>query len=88
MSPDLDYEFAKAKEEALVFIKAHNRNLPSDNCPRCGDEGHLPGLPCPACGYRHSVSWAILRGTEWGYAAVAISNPKLVLGSFLVEDQK
>lgn len=86
MQPDLDYSFIAARKAACRFISEHNRQLPSDFCPSCRDESHVPGLMCPACGYRHPVPWAILRDTEWGYAAVAISNSKLVIRDFPIEE--
>jgi hypothetical protein len=59
--------------------------LPSDRCPKCLGDGHVPGLTCPACGYRHAVAWAILRDGEWGYEIVSLTNRKHVLARFDVE---
>lgn len=84
MQPDLDYAFIAARKAAREFINEHNRGLPSDFCPKCGDEGHVPGLMCPACGYRHDVPWAILQDTEWGYEVVALTNRRKVFAVFNV----
>lgn len=85
MADDLETSFAQARVEALEFIKRHNEKLPSEYCPFCGDEGHLPGLPCPACGYRHVVAWAILRDGEFGYDVVTLTDRKTMLARFNVE---
>lgn len=78
--------FAEAKAEALGFVAGYNASLPSKACPECGDLGHVPGLRCPACGYRHDRSWAILRDTEWGYDVVPLTNRKSILASFRIKE--
>lgn len=81
---DLEQEFADAKGQALDFIGAYNAKLPSKACPACNDAGHVPGLRCPCCGYRHPQSWAILRDTEFGYDVVPLTNRREVIASFEV----
>ena len=81
----LEGAFQLQKDRALSFIEKHNAALPSKRCPECHDEGHVPGLRCPACGYRHGVAWAILRDGEWGYEVIALTNRKKVLAEFRVE---
>lgn len=84
MNESLEYlegAFAVARSQALVFIEEHNAALP-DICPKCDDSGHVAGLRCPACGYRHRISWAIIRDTEWGYEAVSLTNRRKVLAVF------
>lgn len=89
-APDhyLDSAFRRQKAEALRFIDDFNDKLPAQNCPNCGAEGHVPGLPChnAECGYKHEVSWAILLDTEFGYEVVALNNRKHVFASFNVPD--
>ena len=82
----LDRAFAAAKEEAVSYATGYNLSLPSRACPQCGDCGHVPGLRCPACGYRHDRSWAIIRDTEWGYDVVWLTNRRKVLASFRIKD--
>ena len=77
--------FLGKKRQALAFIHDYNASLPSDRCPSCGDQNHVPGLRCPVCSYRHAVSWVILRDGEWGYEAVALTNRKTILATFNVE---
>lgn len=81
----LDAAFKQARTNAVLFIEAYNARLPSRACPSCDDEGHLPGLRCPACGYKHSSTWLILRDTEWGYEAVTLTNRKFIVASFPLE---
>lgn len=78
----LDGAFAAAKAEALDFLSGYNASLPSHACPGCGDAGHVPGLRCPACGYKHDRAWAILRDTEWGYDVVELTNRRKILARF------
>ena len=88
MPPDnLEQEFTEAKARALDYIGTYNAKLPSKACPECGDEGHVPGLRCPCCGYRHHQSWAILRDTEFGYDVVPLTNRRQILATFKVEDR-
>lgn len=82
----LEKAFADAKTDALDFIKKYNAKLPTESCPKCGDAGHIPGLRCPACGYRHNIAWAILRDSEWGYEVIALTNRKTVVREFRVAD--
>jgi hypothetical protein len=82
----LDRAFSEAKTEALGFVAGYNASLPSQACPECGDAGHVPGLRCPACGYKHDRAWAILRDTEWGYDVVWLTNRKKVLASFRIKE--
>ena len=82
MAQDLEKEFAQAKRDALSFIAKYNAALPSANRPGCGDEGHVPGLRCPTCGYRHAVAWTILRDGEWGYEVIALCDRKKILARF------
>ena len=81
----LNTAFLVQKDLALSFIEKYNAKLPSEKCPSCGDTGHVPGLRCPACGYRHHTAWAILRGGEWGYEVVALTNRRKILAEFRVE---
>lgn len=78
--------FAEAKAQALGFVARYNASLPSTACPECGDAGHVPGLRCPACGYRHDRAWAILYDTEWGYDVVWLTNRKKILASFRIKE--
>lgn len=82
---DLDAAFEKQKQHALEYIHTFNAKLPSAACPGCGDEGHVPGLKCPVCGYRHPIAWAILRDTEFGYDAVALTQRARVYQTFNVD---
>lgn len=82
----LTVAFAQARTMALDYIGKHNDRLPATACPDCGDDGHVPGLRCPACGYRHDVSWVILRDTEWGYDVVPLNDRRKVVVSFKVQD--
>lgn len=75
--------FARALAAAREFAETHNSSLPRW-CPACGDEGHIPGLLCPGCGYRHRIAWAIVRDTEWGYDVVSIADRRQVLAKFSV----
>lgn len=77
--------FASAREKARAYAEEYNSCLPAQSCPRCGDVGHVPGLRCPACGYRHPKAWVIVRDTEWGYEVIALTNRRLVLADFPVE---
>lgn len=81
----LEEAFRHQKDRALCFIRKHNATLPSDSCPSCHEEGHVPGLRCPACGYRHKTPWAILRDTEFGYEVIPLTNRKVVIAEFKVE---
>ena len=81
----LEGAFRFQKSRALSYIEEYNAALPSKHCPSCHDDGHVPGLCCPACGYRHAVAWAILRDGEWGYEVVSLINRKKVLAEFRVE---
>ena len=81
----MDGAFARQKARAKEFIFHFNAGLPSRECPGCRLDGHVPGLPCPECGYVHPVAWVILLDTEWGYAAVAINARRHVVASFHVE---
>lgn len=81
-SDRLGRAFSVAKTEALSFITGYNASLPSQACPSCGDEGHVPGLRCAACGYKHDRAWAILRDTEWGYDVVELTNRRKILARF------
>lgn len=83
----LGLAFGAQKAKALKFIAAYNETLPSSHCPQCRDEGHVPGLVCPACGYRHHIAWAILRDNEWGYEVVPLASRKTVLARFNVEEE-
>ena len=85
-SEDFEQKFAEAKSRALDYIGAYNAKLPSKACPECNDDGHVPGLRCPCCGYRHPRAWAILRDTEFGYDVVLLTNRKQILASFDVND--
>lgn len=78
--------FREAKIKALRFIEHFNEGLPTDHCPFCGVNGHVPGLPCPECSHCYEVPWAILLPGEWGYEVVAINNRKNVIMEFYVED--
>jgi hypothetical protein len=81
----LDWAFSIQKARVYAFVEQHNANLPIDNCPECCIAGHIPGLPCPNCGYEHPVSFAIIRDGEWGYEAVAIDDQKRTIARFDVE---
>lgn len=81
---DWDRAFEEERQKALQFIEKHNAELPTPDCPQCGEDGHVPGLPC-RCGYKHPVSWVILRDTEWGYAAVSLNNQRHALARFHVD---
>lgn len=81
---NLERVFAVARSRAAVFVAEHNAPLPK-NCPGCHDSGHVPGLRCPACGYRHRIPWAIIRDTEWGYEVVALTNRRTVFCVFNVD---
>ncbi len=86
----LESAFRCQKKKALEFIDQFNERLPSQNCPNCGIEGHVPGLPCPAadCGYKHEISWAILLDTEFGYDVVALNDKRgPAFARFNVADQ-
>lgn len=85
-SRDWDAAFAWQRQRALRYIELYNMALPRKHCPRCQTEGHLPGIPCPDCGYRHAQGWCILRDTEMGYDAVCIGKPMVVIASFNVDD--
>lgn len=80
--------FALERKNAHAFAAAHNRRLPTRRCPSCKDgvHGHVPGLVCAACGYRHSVSWAYVKDTEHGYDVVGIGRSRRVYASFVVID--
>lgn len=84
----LDRAFEGLKAEALSFAEGYNASLPSKECPKCGDAGHVPGLRCAACGYRHERSWAILRDTEWGYEVVWLTNRRKVLATFSLREEE
>ncbi len=77
--------FRLQKNRALSFIEKYNAALPTRCCPACHDTGHVPGLRCPACGYRHHTAWAILRDGEWGYEVIALTNRRKILAEFRVE---
>lgn len=70
---------------AVLFIESYNARLPAKACPSCKEVGHLPGIQCPTCGYKHGETWLILRGTEWGYEAVALTNRKKIVAVFPIE---
>ena len=80
----LEEAFHHARHRALAFIKKHNDMLPTD-CPKCREEGHIPGLRCPNCGYLHGTAWAILRDTEYGYDVIPLNDRRRILESFTVE---
>ena len=89
MTDDNDLEvltlaFRKAKRSAEQYANQYNASLPSEACPGCGVDGHVPGLKCP-CGYRHDKSWVILRDSEWGYEVVALNNRSIVHEHFKAE---
>ena len=86
----LDREFAEAKKKALTFIEKFNDKLPTQQCPNCHSEGHVPGLPCPeaTCGYVHPVSWVLLLDTEFGYSCVSINNRKHTVATFNVDEDE
>lgn len=69
--------FDKAKKDASAFLSKYNAALPGV-CPSCGEDGHLPGLPCVNCDYVHDVCFAILIDTEWGYEAATLKGRKTV----------
>lgn len=81
----LSTAFQNAKAEAEVFAEKYNSQLPIEKCPGCGEPDHCPGLACPDCGHVHSVSWAIIKDTEWGYDVVALNNKKLRVAEFRVD---
>jgi len=72
----LTVAFAEARAAALTYAARYNASLPVTACPQCDDGGHVPGLLCPACGYRHPVPWLILVDTEYGYELVSIARPR------------
>lgn len=80
----LDRAFARAREKAAAFASKRNSKLPAAACPQCSDSGHVPGLRCPSCGYKHSEPWSIVLDTEWGYAVVALTNRRMVFAEFKV----
>jgi len=83
----LDSAFDEAKQKAIAFIEHFNSELPIDACPHCRSEGgHVPGLPCCDCGYVHSVPWAVLRSSEYGWVVVSIGNSRHLIISFDVDD--
>lgn len=82
----LERAFAQQREAATDFCREFNASLPSRACPKCGEAGHCPGVPCFQCGYTHSVSWAILRDTEHGYDVVSLTDRRNVLASFTVPE--
>ena len=87
---DLDHDvyekaFLKARGQAVRFIDRYNSQLPTKACPACSDDGHVPGLCCPACGYVHSKPWLILRDTEFGYEARQLTKGRVVIAKFDVE---
>jgi hypothetical protein len=81
---ELDGRFRAARAQTEAYVEKFNAALPTDHCPQCHAEGHCPGLPCPTCGYRHEVSWLIVLDTEWGYAAVALNDRRVVVAEFKV----
>lgn len=88
---NLDYlesEFRTAKKKALKFIDKFNDKLPTDRCPACHSDGHVPGLFCPeaTCGYIHPVSWVLLLDTEFGYDIVSLNNRRHCVASFNVDE--
>lgn len=83
----LDRDFKKAKGDATAFAEKYNAILPTENCPGCGTKDHCPGLACPECGYVHSLSWAILRDTDWGYDVVPLNKPRhVIIAGFYVKN--
>jgi hypothetical protein len=82
----LEKLFGSARLRAGAYAEKYNSHLPGASCPKCHDLGHVPGLRCHMCGYRHPTSWAIIRDTEWGYEVVALTNRKKVIEKFNVED--
>jgi hypothetical protein len=84
----LGREFQQAKKKALRFIERFNEKLPTQQCPNCRTEGHVPGLPCPeaTCGYVHPVSWVLLLDTEFGYSVISISNRRHTVAVFNVDE--
>ncbi len=84
---ELTEDFDWAKWRAREFILAYNRCLPSEACPHCAQCAHVPGLPCPECGYEHPVSFLILLDGEYGYEAVEIRNRRQVVATFEVSEK-
>jgi len=82
---NLERMFSSARTRALSHANNYNAQLPSAQCPRCKDPGHVPGLRCTNCAYRHPQTWAIIRDTEWGYQVVPLTNRKIVLAEFNVD---
>lgn len=80
----LSQAFDRERANAQAFAEDYNSRLPR-TCPECGDEGHVPGLKCPACGYRHGKSWLIVRDNDWGYDVIALVPPRRIHASFVVE---
>ncbi len=74
--------FALLRRQADEFADRHNARLPSRECPKCLSPGHVPGLRCPECGYRHPQPWAIVRDTEWGYEVVPLTKRRRVIARF------
>lgn len=81
---ELDLAFRAAKERARVFVLAYNEALPTSRCPKCKVHGHVPGLPCPDCGYIHKCAYLLVRDTEFGYAAVPLNNQRKEFAIFNV----
>ena len=84
---ELEREFQSARRDCLGFIKEYNKKLPTDYCPSCGDEGHIPGLRCPACGFRTGADqvWLIMRDGEWGFEAIQLTDRRKVVREFRVK---
>jgi hypothetical protein len=78
----LESAFCQQKSKCARFVDHFNSRLPQQ-CA-CGNEGFVPGLPCPDCSRIHDVSWLISRQGEWGAEAVTL-NSRRVVARFDVE---
>ena len=84
-----DALFSEQRELAYDYMRRHNAELPTAECPACGKLRHCPGLSCPRCGYCHIVPLSRVRDTEWGYEVIGIGVFDVpIFAKFVVQDDE
>jgi len=94
MDPEDEFDywdalFSEQRDLAYDYMRRHNAELPTAECPACGKLRHCPGLSCPRCGYCHIVPLSRVRDTEWGYEVIGIGVFAVpIFAKFVVQDDE
>ena len=83
-----DALFSEQRDLAFEYLRKHNAELPTDACPMCGKLRHVPGFPCPKCGYRHLVALGRVRDTEHGYEVIGVGAGTAIFARFIVVEEE